>query len=717
MQPPTIPALILLLFLTAGTKTTMAARDLTDTSAINTLTQEAYLNARKSPDSSIRSAHRARAASASFNYLQGKADAYLALGMAYLAKYNPGDSALYYNNQALQLYRELNDNAGQARACYGLSYVHSMKGDLKASEKFGTMSLNLFKEAGDMRGMANAYSVLSYLAKQQKELEKARSLINSAIETARSANDTLPLADAINSLGNIYKDMALFNRATDAYFEALKLWEQTNHSEGIANAYGNIGLVYYYQKDWEKALEFTRKKLPYSEAAGNMWEVSKSYHLLANIYNARGAHDSALNMLRKSLKLNREMNYPPGIATAFNNLASTHLLAGRPDSALACITKTIDIAEQTGDPALSDYYVTLGRVLVANKDYPAALRHTLQAHQTATQKKQPLLLSESAKLLSDIYHLQGRDDLAYRYLQQHRSLQDSISNDEYHNRVTRMEIQYEYDKKERAAEFARMEERMVREHKIKQQGVYLKGLIILIVIGSLFFLLYLRHSRLQNRYTRIDLEQRLLRTQMNPHFIFNSLCAVQDMILSGKPEKANEFLARIARLMRNILENSREEFISLEKEIETVSLYLEVQQLRFESGFSYDITIDPAIDPENYAIPPMLTQPCVENSIEHGLLPGEKSGKINVSYILSNGLMKLEVSDNGVGREQAAKAAEHRTNRRSLATQLTVQRLAYFKKRLRKRGIGFEIIDLYEEERAAGTKVVMMLPYRKIYES
>ncbi|MDF1573517.1 MAG: histidine kinase, partial [Bacteroidales bacterium] len=192
---------------------------------------------------------------------------------------------------------------------------------------------------------------------------------------------------------------------------------------------------------------------------------------------------------------------------------------------------------------------------------------------------------------------------------------------------------------------------------------------------------------------------------------------VQDLILSGKPEKANEFLARIARLMRNILENSREEFISLEKEIETVRLYLEVQQLRFESGFNYDITIDPAIDPENYAVPPMLTQPCVENSIEHGLMPGDKNGKINVSYILSNGLMKLEVADNGVGRERAARAADNLANRQSLATKLTVQRLEYFKKTLKKRGIGFEIIDLYQEERAAGTRVVMMLPYRKVYET
>ncbi|MDZ7633923.1 MAG: histidine kinase [Bacteroidales bacterium] len=84
-------------------------------------------------------------------------------------------------------------------------------------------------------------------------------------------------------------------------------------------------------------------------------------------------------------------------------------------------------------------------------------------------------------------------------------------------------------------------------------------------------------------------EQRLLRTQMNPHFIFNSLCAVQELIMADKPQKANAFLTKIARLMRNILENSGEEYIALDKEIETLRLYMDVQQFRFEKGFEYKI--------------------------------------------------------------------------------------------------------------------------------
>jgi LytS/YehU family sensor histidine kinase len=278
-----------------------------------------------------------------------------------------------------------------------------------------------------------------------------------------------------------------------------------------------------------------------------------------------------------------------------------------------------------------------------------------------------------------------------------------------------MELQYDFDKKQKAAEYERMEERILHENQIRQQRQAMFGLLILVILVALISFLLLRHSRLRSRLTQIDLEQRLLRAQMNPHFIFNSLCAVQDFILAGKPQKANTFLTKIARLMRNILENSREEFIPLEKEIETIKLYLDLQQLRFETGFEYNISLDENIDPENLSIPPMLTQPCVENSIEHGLLPLKEKGQLKITYSFRNGMMMLEVTDNGIGRKEAASRASEKKNKKSVSTQVTRERLENFRKTLRQKSISYEIIDLYDTDRAAGTKVVMMLPFKKIY--
>ncbi|MFN2336981.1 MAG: tetratricopeptide repeat protein, partial [Bacteroidales bacterium] len=591
-----------------------------DTALINKRSAEAYTNARRNPDLSIVMAHQSLSVSRSSGYNQGIADASLAMGMAYLAKYNQGDSAHYYNKLALATYEETGDITGQARACYGLAYVHSFKGDLASSEKYSTMALEYFEKAGDYRGVVNSLNVLAYLARQRQDLEAAKGYIERAISTAGEVKDTLPMADAINSLGNIYKEMALFSQAIDAYFEALKLWEIKGDSAGMSIAYGSIGLAYYYQKDYEKALEFSRKHLSLSEKRKDLWEVSKICNTIAQIHNSQGIFDSALVYQRKSLDLNREMNFPTGEASSCYNIASTLLHLSQPDSALWYMKKAMSITSANDLPVPPEYYITLGNIWQSRGNFNQASSNSLTAYNMGKEKQLPLIVSDASLLLSDLYGKTERKDLAYRYLREHLQLKDSISNDEFLKQVTRMEIQYNFDKKQKEAEYIQMQEKIVRDQKIKQQGLYLKGLAILLVIVALFSLLYLRHNRLQSKYKRIDLEQRLLRTQMNPHFIFNSLCAIQELIMAEKPQIANAFLTKIARLVRNILENSREEYIPLEKEIETLKYYMDVQQLRFDTGFKYSIHVDQSIDPENVSVPPMLAQPCVENSIEHALL-------------------------------------------------------------------------------------------------
>ncbi len=683
--------------------------------ALNSQTRQAYIIARRNPDLAIRDAHMALSASREIEYKKGIADASLALGMAYLAKYNPGDSAAYYNNQALSLYREIEDITGEARACYGLAYVYSFKGMLDESERYSRLSLENFEKAADKRGMVNSLSTLTYLARQRSDFEGALEMTNRAIETARSINDTVPLADALNTLGNIYKDMLLFNEAIDSYFDALELWELKKDTNGLAIAYGSIALMYFYQNEYEKALEFNFRKVPISERMGDKWELSKTFNNISQIYTAENKHDSALFYLRKGLQLNEHMNYPAGVAGACHNISSAFLMKGEQDSAYYYISRAITLAEKLNDPELPTYLTTLARIQRRRRNYDEALDNALKAYDMAFQQNEPITVASAAGLLSTIYSETGRKDLAYDYFRKYQAINDSISNNEFLKKVTRLEIQNEYDRKQEAAEFEHRQELLIRENRIKQQNLYVKGLIILLVLLVVISLFYIHNARLRARYARIDLEQRLLRAQMNPHFIFNSLCAVQDLILAGQPEKANTFLVKIASLMRNILENSREEFIPLEKEIETLKLYLDVQQLRFETEFEYKFNIDSPIDTENIAVPPMLAQPCLENSVEHGLLPGKNGGKIEVSYKLENELLKLEVTDNGVGRGKAPGEKGQGIKKQSISTMLIQERLDFFRKKLKSRNISYQIKDLYEESQPSGTKVIIVMPIRKVF--
>ncbi len=705
---------VLFLLLLTVTVESLLSQEPADTSAISKTTSEAYTIARRNPDIAILMSHQAMTASRKLDYTKGMADASLALGMAYLAKYNPGDSAWYYNDLALRFYEKDGDKAGMGRACYGLSYVYSFRGDTPSSEKYAGLALKYFEETGDHRGLINTLNVLSYHARRRQDLDAAKVFLERAVSTAREVRDTLPLADATNSLGNLYKEMALFSQAIDAYFEALKLWEQKGDSAGMSVAYGSIGLAYFYQKDYDRALEFSRKHLLLSEKRKDLWEVSKICNTIAQTYNAMGNSDSALVYLRRSLALNRQMNYPTGEASSCYNIASTLLYLSQPDSARWYLNMALGILAGTQTTVPPEYYVTLANIEQVLGNFNQAMNNGLKAYTLGKEKQLPLIISDASLLLSDLYGKTGREDMAYRYLKEHMQLSDSISNDEFLKQVTRMEIQYDYDKKQKAAEYERVQERLMSENKIRQQRTLITSLGALFLLAGFLTLLYLRHTRLRARYSQMDLEQRLLRTQMNPHFIFNSLCAIQDLILANKPQKANAFLTKIARLMRNILENSREEYIALDKEIETLKLYMDVQQLRFDNGFNYEIVVDKNIDPENVSVPPMLAQPCVENSIEHGLLPRGENGRINVSYSLKDGLMMLEVTDNGIGRDKASEL-KPQMKKESVSTKLTEKRLEHFRKSLREKQISYEIIDLYDNGTASGTRVVMMLPWKKIY--
>jgi len=706
-------AVLFLLLLTA-TAGPLLPQAYNDTATIAKSTSEAYTIARRNPDIAILMSHQAMTASRKLDYSKGIADASLALGMAYLAKYNPGDSARYYNELALSTFGELGDLTGQARACYGLAYVYSFKGIYSSSGQYARQALKLFEEANDSRGIINTLNVLNYLSRQQRDLEGAKGYIERAIDIARKANDTVSLADALNSLGIIYNEMTLYSQAIDTYFEALRLWEQKKDSAGISIAYGSIGLSYFYQKDYARALEYSKKHLALSEKRNDLWEASKMYNNIAQIYNLRQMFDSSLIYLRRSLSLNRQMNLPSEEADACANIATALLYLRQTDSAFLYIRKALDIAAEKKLQVPPQFYITLANIYQTRRNYTLAAENGLKAYSSAKEGNNPMALTGATLLLSDIYGRTGRYDLAYKYLKEHRDLQDSITSDEQHKQLTRLEIQYNFDKKQKLAEYERLQERMMSENKIRQQKTILTSLAVLLVLVAFFSLLYLRHTRLKAKFSQIDLEQRLLRAQMNPHFIFNSLCAIQDLIISDKPQKANAFLTKIARLMRNILENSREEFVALDKEIETLRLYMDVQQLRFEKGFEYEIRLDGTIDPENISVPPMLAQPCVENSIEHGLLAGKDNGRIEVSYSLKEGLIMLEVTDNGIGREKAAEI-QPGIRKQPISTKLTEKRLQHFRQRLKEKRITYEIFDLYEEGTASGTKVVMMLPYRKVY--
>jgi len=210
----------------------------------------------------------------------------------------------------------------------------------------------------------------------------------------------------------------------------------------------------------------------------------------------------------------------------------------------------------------------------------------------------------------------------------------------------------------------------------------------------------------------INLNLTALRSQMNPHFIFNALNSIQDLILKQDTEASYDYIVMFAQLVRNTLSYSSQDFISIEKELDFLKVYLQLEKLRFGEVFTYVIDYDGM---ENLEVPSLLVQPFIENALVHGLLHRTGEKQLNICFTFVENSLRCVITDNGIGRKKAAEIASRQGNHHvSFALSAIEKRMQIFKKQYNQ-NIGYRIEDLYKNEKATGTKVVLTMPFKKIF--
>jgi DNA-binding CsgD family transcriptional regulator len=484
-----------------------------DTSYINALTREAYNSARKNPSHSIANAHIALTISNKLAYKKGIADASLALGSAFLTKYNTNDSAHFYYQKALNIYTKTNDLNGLGRTCYGLSFLYNLKSKPHEALQFGKHSVHYFEQAENTKETIAALSAVVYLQRHAGNYEEALALSQKAIKTAHSLNDTLLWANALNDQGQTFKDMCLFNQSIDAYFAAFKLWEEKNDSSGLAIAYGSIANAYFYQEDYQKSLEFNFKKLPLIQKTGNLWERNKTYDNIALSFSNLDQHDSALYYMKQALHLAEEMNFPSGIANSCDKMASTFIKMDKPDSAFVYSAKALAISKKNNDKTYASYLVNFANVLDKKKEYSEALLKATEAHKLATKNRDSHTQRAAALLLSEIYNHLNRKDLAYSYLTEYLKLNENITNKEYMRKVTRLDLQHEYDKKQKAIEHEielLEKNNLLKSAKLHRSWIILGTLIFLTLAVGIISILVIRNKNHHIEQMSLEIRNYLL---------------------------------------------------------------------------------------------------------------------------------------------------------------------------------------------------------------
>ena len=241
------------------------------------------------------------------------------------------------------------------------------------------------------------------------------------------------------------------------------------------------------------------------------------------------------------------------------------------------------------------------------------------------------------------------------------------------------------------------------------ETLWFKLMLALIILASIYALYRNQIEHIRKRHLLTELENTILRVQMNPHFIFNSLNSIRNYILDQDVDTADDYLVELAILMRRVLEIADKPHISIAQEVELLTKYMELEALRFEKAFTYNFDIDPALDKNHSLLPTMILQPFVENSILHGF-PGKGSERhISIEFLPVKGMEYLvcKVTDNGIGRKAAAKKSNKHTSK---ALTLTQKRLQLIKDQTGKE-TQLEIVDLYDtEDNPLGTQVMLAFP-------
>ena len=535
-------------------------------------------------------------------------------------------------------------------------------------------------------------SALVYLELSEYKMQK--------ILNTPSIHDTIKrklfyyMAANYGDRGSIFLQKGDVPEAFSYYNMAMKINEKYQNTYGIASNLSNIGYIYQSRlNDNKRAIECYTKVLLLADKLGASfrWLKGNTLSSIAETYRESGNISLAVYYNDISYTINKQERNLTGLANALNIRAKILNDQNRISKAIQAAEESNTLYLQSGDlEGYSGNLILLGNLLISRNELPKAENALKEAIEVSTRNNYRINVKEASEALKQIYFRQKRWKEAADMSELHGNITDSIENKSMLTKTIRDLINFENKNRALEDSLRFMSEQLKKDKQIQRQEIQIKQqklmrntaiggtLVLLAAVLILFFRYRLIQKQKENQLqiNALETEQKLLRAQMNPHFINNSLNSIQGLILENESIEAGEYLATFSRLTRAILDQTNRKTIPLSKEIETLILYLEMEELRFDNKFKYRIDLTNDMHPESIFIPPLLIQPFVENSILHGIMPKAGTGEIIVDFKVTGKKLNCTITDNGIGRDKAREINSQKLRQSSsMATDLAKNRL------------------------------------------
>lgn len=446
------------------------------------------------------------------------------------------------------------------------------------------------------------------------------------------------------------------NSNTDKKLSANFKSEQVSEEEGVQLA---MARIYGKQKEYKLSKISLNGISDSSVNPAIKYSNSSSYNVQAGSILWQQNDTSALGYLDNSIKQARSEGRTDIELKANDEFANYYEKNEDFKEAKTFRNKNIKILKDGKDTAfLADNYLKRGISESKLGMQDSAIKSINKAQQLGVEIGDLNIQQKSFKELSKLAESQGNVAEALELYKKYVLYQDSTVSLKEQELDQKLIISEEYSKKQQKIDLLEKNEEInektieLLQESSRNQRILIYSLVggLLLIFGS-GYLVYknMRQRRLANQLIAL----RSLRSQMNPHFIFNALNSVNLYIAQKDERTANKYLTEFSRLMRLVLEQSQKDFIPLQQELEMIKLYINLEHDRFKDKFDFQLNIDPNLDEDSLQIPPMLIQPYIENAIWHGLRYKEEKGLLTVSYNLIGDSIIVRVEDNGIGREKS----------------------------------------------------------------
>ncbi|MEP2937675.1 MAG: histidine kinase [Gilvibacter sp.] len=597
-----------------------------------------------------------------------------------------------------------------------------LKRDAKVSIEFITKALESTRENRPTAAQNSlAFELLGDINDYWQQFDLAVENYKSSLRSQSRIPVRIKLAASYRKDGNHQESLQAYTALLEA---TLSDYQRVEVYEGLGDTYIAINELDNAVENYQKGLAVANEHLITPK-------ITNLNSKIGEAYAAAGSPNLANDYFDNSLELAANENKTRSVAEQ-NKVADFYSSNEEYDKEIELRTATLGALDSIENldglssaglsEALSQQRQNykIANALIAQDNYQAAIPFLEKSVDQADLDDDLVVQKDATRKLSEIYRDLGEFDKSANSYESYVALVDKLySRKEQElsqaarfsrdialkqNRITSLESQRQLN--ESRYELAFENQELIEKNNKVQRWIIASLIALALLLLATAYIL--RKNVRQQKYANNLLALKSLRTQMNPHFIFNALNSVNSFIATNDERTANKYLSDFSRLMRSVLENSDEDFIPLSKELELLTIYTKLEHFRFKDKFDYEIHLDPALQVNDFMIPPMLLQPYIENAVWHGLRYKETKGKLDIYFDqIDKETIKIQIVDDGIGRLKSKALKTENQKKQNSKGMGNIKKRIKILNEMYKDKVDVLVSDVFEN--TEGTRVTLIL--------